>query len=742
MLGCLLIAIAAVQTVRAQPVLRSAHKAPRIFVANESGNSVDVYPVGEFGNVRSLVVDPNLNGPRGIARDAAGRVYVANSGSDEITVYAPNTVGRLTLIATIFGTKTGLKSPDGVALDANGNIYVSNERDGGQPSNGGSVTVYPRLSNGDIRPSAIIRGDKTGLTQPEGIALDKSGNIYVVNSGYNVRGSLTIFKAGSKGNVAPSTTLDGVGSAIAVAVDAARNIFIATDDREGEAVQIFRYNRKTQYATYRAPSKGRLTTHNLFRPHHGLMAVNAQDLQSESTSAAQYVSVSADCSGLAHPAGIAVDRDGNIYVADEGQIGDESSSSVAIYAKGRDGSYRIIDGCAMPKAMICGGATGVSQAAGVTLDSKERIYVTDISANRVAIFAPLRHELAARPTPSPEPKYMHAYGAGGCTPTTYVSGNVAPIEAISSPDSAMDRPSGVAFDKSGKIYVANGGTGGRGVDSITIYPAGSYAHVAPIATIGAPAGEPDKTKLSDPAGVAVGPKGEIYSLNSQAESVTVYAPGSSGNIPPIREISGDRTWLSLPLALATDSSGLLYVLNRATENAPAGSVSIYAAGSNGNASPVRTISGARHDKQMGFDSPTSLAVDSRNRVYVTNEGSATTYVSKEGVTTYGPDSVAIYAANSNGNVAPIASISGPRTRLKMPSGIAVDSIGNIYVANVQSGDGTSLDSITVYPPGSNGNVAPAMRLSDGRIIRDAIIQGPDTGLDGPVGIALDSGSMR
>jgi hypothetical protein len=57
------------------------------------------------------------------------------------------------------------------------------------------------------------------------------------------------------------------------------------------------------------------------------------------------------------------------------------------------------------------------------------------------------------------------------------------------------------------------------------------------------------------------------------------------------------------------------------------------------------------------------------------------YVANEGSGIGGVDSAKIYAAGSNGNVAPIATIAGPLTQLDKPNGIAVDSIGNIYVAN-------------------------------------------------------------
>jgi hypothetical protein len=86
----------------------------------------------------------------------------------------------------------------------------------------------------------------------------------------------------------------------------------------------------------------------------------------------------------------------------------------------------------------------------------------------------------------------------------------------------------------------------------------------------------------------------------------------------------------------------------------------------------------------------------------------------------------------------MATISGPLTQLNLPSGIAVDSSGNIYVANDGSSGG-SIDTITIYPPGSNGNVAPAM-LINGTVTSGAVISGSLTALSQPTGIALLPGT--
>jgi hypothetical protein len=114
---------------------------------------------------------------------------------------------------------------------------------------------------------------------------------------------------------------------------------------------------------------------------------------------------------------------------------------------------------------------------------------------------------------------------------------------------------------------------------------------------------------------------------------------------------------------------------------------------------------------------------------VTNDGAGAGY----------SQSITIYPADSIGDVAPIAVISGSNTDLQLPQGIAVDTDGNIYVANDGNLEDVAedasryddrpradpADSITVYAPGSNGNVAPIARIN-----------GPLTGLGHPRGIAV------
>ena len=222
------------------------------------------------------------------------------------------------------------------------------------------------------------------------------------------------------------------------------------------------------------------------------------------------------------------------------------------------------------------------------------------------------------------------------------------------------------------------------------------------------------TGLFDPVGIALDGSGNIYVANDEGSlgssftpaSVTVYPAGSSGNAAPSATISGDNTYLSEPTAIAIDSTGKIYV----TEGFDA--VVVFPKGSTGNATPSAIIDSNISGSVTDLDNPVAVAVDNLGNTYLANNGSQ-----------YGrSDTVSVYLPGSNSNVVPSATISGSNTGLGDPIGIAIDSVaGKIYVANFNN------YSVTVYPVGTNGNASPS-----------ATISGFSTGLE-PIGIALDSG---
>jgi hypothetical protein len=244
-----------------------------------------------------------------------------------------------------------------------------------------------------------------------------------------------------------------------------------------------------------------------------------------------------------------------------------------------------------------------------------------------------------------------------------------------------------------------------GVNHITIYDAGANGNVSSIARI-----EGSNTALSEPDAVDVDASRNIYVANfsggvSKDGSVTVYAAGANGNIVPIRTIAGSNTELHAPWSMALDASGNVYVTNLPSVRKP-DRVTVYAAGANGNVAPIRTIAGSN----TGLGSPSGIALDASGNIYVTTNSY----------------SVNIYGAGANGDVKPIRTISGAYTGLDTPKGITVGASGKVYVTNTYGGGLGCFGSVTVYAAGANGNVRPVQNIC-GKLTR----------MGEPAGVALD-----
>ena len=219
----------------------TADASGRIYVvANTSSSySIEVFaatPVGTLNEAPIATITGNntgLNIPAGIALDASGRIYVSNDGgTPSITVYAANPSGTMNEapLATISGTNTFLSDPIGLTVDGSGNIYVANEA--------GSILVFPAIPalGGTLNelPAADISGPATGLRTPYDIALDAAGKLYVADStgGSSGSGAIDVFAANPSGFIAPaplatitgsSTGLNGPGF---LALDAGGKIYV------------------------------------------------------------------------------------------------------------------------------------------------------------------------------------------------------------------------------------------------------------------------------------------------------------------------------------------------------------------------------------------------------------------------------------------------------------------------------------------------------------------------------------
>ena len=81
-----------------------------------------------------------------------------------MTEYAEGATGNAAPVATISGSATGLSFPQGVAVDSAGHLFVTN-------SGADSVTEYAEGATGNTAPVATISGSATGLNEPDGVAV-------------------------------------------------------------------------------------------------------------------------------------------------------------------------------------------------------------------------------------------------------------------------------------------------------------------------------------------------------------------------------------------------------------------------------------------------------------------------------------------------------------------------------------------------------------------------------------------
>ena len=229
-------------------------------------------------------------------------------------------------------------------------------------------------------------------------------------------------------------------------------------------------------------------------------------------------------------------------------------------------------------------------------------------------------------------------------------------------------PRGVAVDSSGQVYVADPGN-----DRIRkISPLGVVTTLAG-STSGYMDGTGTAAKFRFPRGVAVDSSGNVYVADyvnqrirkiSPAAGVTTFAGSSQGD----DDGTGTAAKFNYPYGVAVDSSGHIYVADtgnhRIRKIDPAGVVTTLAGSTLGYADGTGTA--AR------FNYPRGVAVDSSGNVYVADyDNDRIRKIDPTGVVT-------TFAGSSSGD----ADGTGTAARFNRPSGVAVDSSGNVYVADL------------------------------------------------------------
>lgn len=169
-----------------------------LYVSNQVATNqgyVTEYGAHETGNVPPLRSITCLGNPAGLDNDAVGRLYVATDNPDSVFILPPGAHGCVNGAKRIAGPLTQLSSPVGLMI-ANKTIFVANQD---------FITEYPTSAVNDASPTAVISGPLTGLKNPQTMAEDNAGNLYVSDF---VANAIFVFAPGANGNVAPIRTIN------------------------------------------------------------------------------------------------------------------------------------------------------------------------------------------------------------------------------------------------------------------------------------------------------------------------------------------------------------------------------------------------------------------------------------------------------------------------------------------------------------------------------------------------------
>ncbi len=167
-----------------------------------------------FGGDSGPATLATLNNPFGIAVDNSGAVYFADRHNNRVRKISPS--GNISTIAGdgtagyngdgIAGRVAGLNDPNGVAADDSGNVYIADRLNNRVRKINAAGIITTIAGNGTFGFSGDnVAATATELSNPRGVAVDKHGNVYIADQGNN-----RIRKVDPAGII---TTIAGTGTA-------------------------------------------------------------------------------------------------------------------------------------------------------------------------------------------------------------------------------------------------------------------------------------------------------------------------------------------------------------------------------------------------------------------------------------------------------------------------------------------------------------------------------------------------
>jgi sugar lactone lactonase YvrE len=183
------------------------HKAT-LFVSDIDSDAIRLFPAKKKNPKQNGTITTGIDLPVNVAVDPHGMLYVANNGNSTVTEYP---FGATSPSVTLSGAQ--LVYPNGIAVDNKGTVYVTS----GATAGSCYVLVYPK---GASSPSEQING----FDLPVGLAIDKSGNLYVGDALQNA-----VWEVPSGSTTPSKLSLDGLNDPVGLAIDPSNNLWVANN---------------------------------------------------------------------------------------------------------------------------------------------------------------------------------------------------------------------------------------------------------------------------------------------------------------------------------------------------------------------------------------------------------------------------------------------------------------------------------------------------------------------------------
>jgi uncharacterized protein (TIGR03437 family) len=429
----------------------SVRKVSNGVITTIAGTGVAGYS-GDYGPAAAAM----LREPTDLSMDSLSNLYIADYGNNRIRRVTFSGSVISTVVGTgapaysgehVSATSCSLLSPQHLAIDASGNIYIVDSNHVRKVSNGMIVTTegggVPLGENG---PAANAQ-----LASPQGLTMDSAGNLFIADAGTGrvlkvsggtlsrVAGTGTA-GAGSLKSQLPATSVQ-LGQPMGVAVSPTGDFYI-TDPANLVLLKV-----SNGILSTAAGGGGALGD--------GGPAVAAQ---------------------FTNPQAITMDPGGNLYLTDLNRVRMISNGIITTVAGNGLSGYQGDGGLAT--------AAYISNPSGVAIDNSGNLYFADLGNNRVRMVSNgIVTTVAGNGT--------YGFTGSGGTATSAELGN----------------PAGVATDSAGNFYI----TDGERVMKVT------KGKTNIISTIGG---------LQNPQGIAVDSAGNVYVAEPATHRVREFSPAT------------------------------------------------------------------------------------------------------------------------------------------------------------------------------------------------------------------------